>query len=634
MRTNDDWKLEVMKLVILSIILSVGFNPMASGLDKKLAEECVYNICGSKEEYEPRTARGVFESIVPEDIKNLIAKEIDPSINEMVEMSVKRMRMHVYLGIKDAHAVNPVQSVHLLIESLNQLVDPVILQLIATKEPHIIELSLVKFKKVFPEIPEENAKKIIAILNAYYRHNAFLYAKSFRDLNIEQIKKAIVKLLGQQNVAEISAQGMDPAIYFINTTNELANYINNQFDGLIYTDKELQFFDKHKKIESNSLFENEILAKLVVRFFLNSAVISDDVTREMSAPLFSIEQMSKWSGWDERQKYYRETLSSPEKLSQYKKKIATECRQKVVKLIAMAPSDLKMKKFAENFSEVKIAAKQVAKRFFKGEALALAEASLDKLKSAKPYGVDQAEARVKTFFKYKKELMRDQLAAEEIAFKDDNKRLSLIVKAMVSNPSAKRSLFNFEGIDNFCYPLDLNSYNDAFNFADHEVITSSQSIQFQEDGVSIMAHEVGHVVSFAVRDLKEGLEAYEKVNECSTERNKSLLKGLNTTAAADQYNEEDWADEFAYEIIDQLKRNKKFFYEKNQMCSYMYIDESELFFERFALVDDTGLGSHSTDLVRLLRSQVRAGGALPVSCKKMLGPELEAAVTKSCVKAN
>lgn len=145
----------------------------------------------------------------------------------------------------------------------------------------------------------------------------------------------------------------------------------------------------------------------------------------------------------------------------------------------------------------------------------------------------------------------------------------------------------------------------------------------EKSGKTIMAHELGHAMSYAFQDSDMSVSSaatYKKLRQCANENykgnpNKEGGEGRNT--------EEDTADLIAYMTYES---------EKNVLlCAILQPSDDNKAYINLGFVQDNPRESHSTSLYRVYLEAVNKGMAIPVSCQKAFEPYSKVLSSKKCI---
>lgn len=155
---------------------------------------------------------------------------------------------------------------------------------------------------------------------------------------------------------------------------------------------------------------------------------------------------------------------------------------------------------------------------------------------------------------------------------------------------------------------------------DHAVTTvgsitlSWLSVTYPRFGISIMAHELGHVISAITRSAPERL-FYQQTLQCVADRHK--IPGLSPKNYEFQYMEEDFADNYSGRVLRQMSLSETEL--PNKACLFLaqtgdvYGSQAE----PLSLANPEASDNHSSGLFRIMQV-ARDQGELPKSCNQVL----------------
>ena len=204
----------------------------------------------------------------------------------------------------------------------------------------------------------------------------------------------------------------------------------------------------------------------------------------------------------------------------------------------------------------------------------------------------------------------------------DTDQLLLQLLALSSANGQKPGANNFDGastVKKACDDLPIATVSDYTLTSLGKIAISWYTAAYPAVGVSIFAHEVGHVVSHAIRDqqIKGGIAAkFTNVLSCVANRNPFVMEPVNLSKQNNtNWSEEDWADHFSSMVMNYMMETKnKWASPVNKGCALVEND-SKTYLEKTL---QPGAGDpHSSGILRLLFIGTDRG-SLPAVCSPLL----------------
>ena len=107
-----------------------------------------------------------------------------------------------------------------------------------------------------------------------------------------------------------------------------------------------------------------------------------------------------------------------------------------------------------------------------------------------------------------------------------------------------------------CEALPIQTVSDYTLTSQGKIAISWFTAAYPALGVSIFAHEVGHVVSQSIRELQiRGTDAakFSNVLSCVANRNPFVIEPINLSKMENtSWSEEDWADHFSSMVMNYM----------------------------------------------------------------------------------
>ncbi|MNL08671.1 hypothetical protein D3C87_1294030 [compost metagenome] len=387
---------------------------------------------------------------------------------------------------------------------------------------------------------------------------------------------------------------------------------------------DLTVLDKAAAMEKLTDAEEKMVMSSLSALFAFGALLNPETLAAAKDIPMTLGEAAKMVDWQTNAEKAKKYFSSPNSIKAEKEKVFAACTVSITKFLAAAPSDLQQRKSIELLARVKEAAKISAAKYFTGDALAKALATIEKTQFTKPLSsaavekmiLDRFDRVVRKISEFSKQVQQVQQGKAEWQ--------SFAVLSLITGVTKEESLFGdiIEG----CKDLEPKGLVDA-SYASLDMITMSwQSAMFPEFGAGIMAHELGHAVSRAVGEATPGNETYKNTRSCVISKHQDLLSADKKNESVNRYQEEDWADEFAATVVSEL--NQTWPYAKNYGCLMMSMENKK--YTGLVLQNIENQGGHSTSFLRALVAQSKMTGSLPASCLKALSQTETQAIQRSC----
>jgi hypothetical protein len=176
----------------------------------------------------------------------------------------------------------------------------------------------------------------------------------------------------------------------------------------------------------------------------------------------------------------------------------------------------------------------------------------------------------------------------------------------------------FEFANLFCKRFSLDGHRDMAYTAHNKILTSWLSVAKPEIGRGVMAHELGHRVSSTIRKMKvseHSRKKFEDYRNCLGAKHAS-----ENPTPLDRFTEEDWADLVAAKATSQQKMPT--------LCQFLARDKGE--YVNLDLLQTSNEETHSSNLFRIIHSQVVQHDSLPGGCKQLLEGKRPPVEFKAC----
>ena len=321
----------------------------------------------------------------------------------------------------------------------------------------------------------------------------------------------------------------------------------------------------------------------------------------------------------QRQKELSETVE------QRVSRIAGYCRPRLGLALASTASGFRYRRAEKMIQELKLAAKTVADSL--GETtktLKVLNQSIDDVEFVMP---DKNTEILGRFRRLVGETLNGQIYSTQLLAKPNAELDQILLYTALANEEAS-SIENSSGdsakapddktdVEKFCARIMPKTLTDITLTAQGSISVSWYSIAYPDIGISVLAHELGHIVSARflkiaaaggtpTKKFSDSLSCVENRNPYNLDARKLLAtqRGLWT--------EEDWADHFSSMVINELnkKPNSAGEFAKNLGCALI---DNNLDYKNNRLDPSPG-ETHSADFLRLIMVGIDRG-ILPLECQ-------------------
>lgn len=607
---------------ILAIIVSV-FPSISFSYDESYAQQCAVDLCGPAESFLPIRAKGPFENVVPENVQNIL-KETDVILQEMIDHSVlqKKIQADAILKLSDADLkkIDGRRLSYFKIIAALSILYPVMQKIVESTNGQDYFLSLKKAEKELPQIEKQLLGDMIEAINAFiatsgYKNSGIADSDMPMELWFRQLYK-INRLEG--DVEESKKSILTEYVQTLKNMREI-------FGEAHIEKKIIHLFEAAALGKDLSDSEKRLIMKYISRTYAMQGLLEPKVQEAFFKFNFSSKQFIELNGWND----LIDLIKSQEKLRLEKQKTIKFCHKRITQFFAAEPSPLKIKLASEWTLKVKSASKKVFKNYLSGTDAHQIESKIDDLNLTQSSAHKNYENHFKETMIRSLEDIKDSLNAIKQSKMDKDYWALLAGASTLSRAEDDSSLLN--DVNEFCRSLEPSGFSDAAYSATKELRTSWQSIFFPEVGVGVVAHEIGHILSFLQGNYMLNRVGFSEVRSCSEKRHQDILRGKEFSGTYNQYQEEDWADDFSIAVINELKPSMP--YLRNPYCGLLDLEKDKSKFKDLELFDLNAIDNHSKTLLRVIRAHSGMGKELPQSCKSMMGKELSEIVVRQCQKA-
>jgi hypothetical protein len=298
-----------------------------------------------------------------------------------------------------------------------------------------------------------------------------------------------------------------------------------------------------------------------------------------------------------------------------------QCQIKISLSWELNASEFRIRKIPETIFAVKEAAKVILSRWIDPLYHEHVLKSVDQIEYAYPESNNMKLARL--ISKLQAEEENIELKKRWTAMAGPLTHQLYLLSALSQMQKSKTEIdkeFKENSLITACNELPIETVSDYALTSTGKINVSWFTANYPGVGVSIIAHEVGHVVSSILRrDASLSKIVHEKflqTRQCVANRNPFVVQPIPTHIdATTRWLEEDWADFFSSMIMNELKNQQSVYYsEVNKGCAIvkdtgvLYTDHS---------LDPAENDSHSSGALRLLFVG-HDRGSLPSACSNLL----------------
>jgi hypothetical protein len=612
-----------MKIFVCSLLtMFIAAHPAQASLD-----QCAMDLCGPAENYLPYHGRGKLEQFVSPAVKAAITKKVDPALFAMIDTEIANLRLRVTsldsLILKSkTESLSPDLHAYFMIGFW--------LTRVATHKENLLglkngkfQVDIAKMARAFPELRVDESTKIAAVLNAYLATGEFSASQAIANKSYE--------MLHQQLTLNGTAPG-NIAVFFGEKIQDQQNIVNRLGNFALNDESP----DAFQKAIDGQLTESEkrSVKNLVSRLYSLMAVLDDDVVRLAKDVPFSLERAGQIANWSRQRDTLKGLLDSPSLLAKERSETLQYCRMQVNRAFSAAPTSEMLARTRTMSEQIKTASLETAKKYFTGTALEAASDAIRTARFVEPMGAEKIYSLVEGNFSRALRVItavnRKTSEASRGGRGWDSFLATHLSKISGGEKSTTRNTI-LETTRGACDEIQPRLFEDSAYPESKLIQMGWQTALFPEVGIGIVSHELAHIVSKRVSEMRTNeIYDYTDVKTCSTSLHADLNRVLQIPGTDEGFQEEDWADAFAATTLKSLKKAGAPV--KNFSCALVGLNPKQTGFAPQFLLDDTGLDTHSTGLLRALQLNRSLGGEVPRSCVKAVGVDLLRVVSRTCAK--
>lgn len=606
------------KLICLLLPLTLTNNVHAASPEAAF-QQCAVDMCGPAERLEYTKTLGIMQTPSQQN-KQFLKEVLFPRLDKFMESSLlitmaKVNSFDSFISLSEKDPLNQDQQTVMKLmailrklgATLSKAVDPKAKKM--TIDPDLLV-------KVTPEMDPTVTRKWAKLINAYVGHPDYETGNNMDSFTYPVLLQSIQK---QQSF-------LPPAWVIPRYFNQLKSELNAyslRLGTAVTSGLDLTVLDKAAAMEKLTDAEEKMVMSSLSSLFAFGALLNPEALAAAKDITMTLGEAAKMVDWQTNAEKAKKYFSSAKSIRAEKEKVFAACTVSITKFLSAAPSDLQQRKSLELLARVKEAAKISAAKYFTGEALVKALATIEKTQFTKPLSSAAVEKMILERFDRVVRKSSDFSKHVQQVQQGEAEWQSFVVLSLITGVTKEESLFGdiIEG----CKDLEPQGPIDA-SYASLDMITMSwQSTMFPEFGAGIMAHELGHAISRAVGESSPGNETYKNTRTCVISRHRDLLSEEHKNESVDRFQEEDWADEFGTTVLIELKKTWPFV--KNSGCLYLTMKDKK--YTGLILQDVANTDTHSSSFLRTLVAQDKLG-QLPASCLKALTPQETQSIQRSC----
>ncbi len=380
-------------------------------------------------------------------------------------------------------------------------------------------------------------------------------------------------------------------------------------------------------LEPKNEYEKSQIVKTLHKLYRAAAFVEPSVIEVTQNINYDIPQALKDFKWEENQKTMAPLLNGLTK-SRQQQDLVAQCKANIAMALSSAPSSLRERKSLELFEKVKSAAKTAAASYFSGSDLETLRTHLDKTFFTKIASSDEIKTNNLQLLK---DIQAD-IERQKILLKGSERNetfLSSFAVLTLQDLASEENMFS--SLRTVCEKMAPSFFEDSADPNVNMVRVGWQSVVFPEVGMGVIAHELGHILSYKYsRDINLQ-PLFRDTRMCSAKKHADLA-GSSDVTKYEGFAEEDWADSFAATTLKVLEKSSP--QSQNYACALLSVNQDKMKLQDLNLVSTNSqiMDTHSQSLLRALLFQTNMGRPLPQSCLGALTESEKSVVLKTCEK--
>lgn len=474
------------------------------------------------------------------------------------------------------------------------------------------------FEIVFKNYTDHEKTAAKTVLNNFYLPMIY----SITALNKYENKLVQILRIKYPQVALFDAQ-KNEADFLLKESDRIAKIIGKEFKQFFIDAQAQILIEKAKKGEDLNQVESDSLTSVIQIIDAFGKIFDEG---QVFAALMEIPY--DFETQIERLKNGKldEVLANARSIGSMAKDVdgstSITCRLRLSQSLELNASDLRIRKIKEIIQAVKQSAKSVVANMVDAGNLSAVAQKIDQVEFSFPEPNALRIQRVENAFVQEEQ---DIKRSQSILDTDHQKTVQYFIYGLLADmhktiDEEKKDFANNKMMQ-ACQNLPVETISDYAITSLGKINVSWFSANYPEIGVSVLAHEVGHVVSAILRqDADRGVFHQRFIDSvsCVGNRNPYVMTPVDFKARTETaWSEEDWADYFSSLVIEDLKlKHNPFFSQKNKGCALLADAGESYLIKNF----DPAIGdTHSSGALRLLFIGNDRKMLAP-SCQKFLNP--------------
>ena len=489
---------KVTQFGVLCLGICLGWSAFASAAVGH--EQCVQDICGRPESLAP------VHAIVPMSLKRELINSIDPILNSLVEMDVKKTRRSLeaangLLAKGKQQGFDDTMKAFFTFYAVQHLTGNQVQNFI--EGPNVDGTSFfnaAKFQQTFPHLPKAQAERIAKIWPVLIATSGWSWTGTVWSISYDLFvhAPAVIAVVGPSGAKQTD-------------TIHLAEFIKQQSDALSHSlDPALISLMVgppsliSKAVRGAALTDND--KQKLMSAFANVYVVNDILAGDLHKVLIEnpidLIEFAKQQHFERNLARLRSRLEDLNLRAALVKKLRNQCYANANARLFAAPSTQQIQQALALSESVKTAAQKALPLFFDGQDLTAARAALLRTTFSPPIALNEMQAMIVDRLNSGVSDAQVNLNLASATAQSPNWQGALLMAfSILDDPTDNHADFEYlSQTYDVCDALKPPELLDLALTAEGAVQMSWQSALFPQYGAGIMAHELGHIVSAATKN--------------------------------------------------------------------------------------------------------------------------------------
>lgn len=381
------------------------------------------------------------------------------------------------------------------------------------------------------------------------------------------------------------------------------------------TPEELSMFERAKNGAELNSFESSLYAELASTIESYAALLSPEIQQALIRLPFDEVELTDLV---RRFRIPAEDAPSTASITKTTNAIEKSCRRPLQMSLSTSLSDLRRRRVSELIKDIVAAGQVVAGRLAPSGYEEALRQWIDKTEFALPDSLPLETQQVR--HNLNQRIQRSNEIIRELENPDRNLRqILLYLMALEAQQGERTSDENpTDALAALCQRFEPKTINDAALTSKGRIMVSWYSAAYPSDGIGIIAHELGHVVSYALRRMNVPSPRATFVDSlnCIANRNPLYSQAVPLLSHENsRWSEEDWADFFSTQVLLELKKTQSPWARigRNFGCA-LIVDTGKEYGRN--TIDPHPADPHSSGLLRLLMVQLDLDAITP-ACRPL-----------------